>query len=109
MADTTIDEIEETFLTLDQHEYELRLKANSDAEKKAIQSARDAARDAFWAARAKDLTDNDPFVAELKKSLKVANAEMKEQIKAMESFTKIIKSINEAVKIAAAIVTLAGP
>ena len=74
MADTTIEQISETYLTLDRDYEMLRDRFTDDAERSALRSARDAARDAHWAAAARILEDNNPFVVNLKDSLELANA-----------------------------------
>lgn len=108
MHDEIYAEIAETYRLIDGNWDALWNAADTTEEREQLKGARDGARDSFWAASATKLEDNHGLVIATRKSLKEANEELAALITSMESFTKTIKVMTQAVTLAAAVVTLAG-
>ncbi len=108
MSGETLEQIARTFFSIDERMDELSALASTPEEHAQLRGARDAARDTYWAAVAKRLEDNNPMVASTRASLATANEKLSEEIGKMESFAAIINAISSAVRLAAALVTMAG-
>ncbi|MEO7178531.1 MAG: hypothetical protein ABIW83_06790 [Allosphingosinicella sp.] len=101
-------QIERTWLLADRLHDAMFAAATSTDERIRITSARDSARDAYWAAAAKTLADNNAMVVSIRASLDDANGRLEAEIDNMESFAAALNMLTKAVQLAASLVTLAG-
>ena len=96
-------EIEKTYQTIDNNFDIAFKKCKTDKERKALTSARDAARDAFWAATASSLEHNTEDVKQQYDKLKEANKNMKDSVQKLKNVATVINAMEEAVRLAAAL------
>jgi hypothetical protein len=105
-ADVTSNKaIEDTWFSLrrDYDDAQQRLSKKEDRER--LLRDRDLARDAYFAARAKEFDEQDEFIKKTKKELTAATADMKRELASLQNIAAVLKAISSAVKLAA---TLAG-
>ena len=99
--------IADTFLTLDRNFSKLYAACTTDAERMQLTALRDGARDTFWAAQAKSLSDSHEVVVQLREQLNAANSQVVAQLQGLIQIVQALKLIAEAVKTAAALASLA--
>ena len=105
-TDPNLAEIKRTYRLLDDN-FDTIYSACDDDQKKALITARDAARDAFWKAVAEDLTDNHDLVAHTLEELQDTNDQIDKDLKKLEDVSEILETVTQAVKLAAALAVLA--
>ncbi|PMY56167.1 MULTISPECIES: hypothetical protein [Pseudomonas] len=103
---TIVEQAEYVYVKLDE-EYD-RLYSNSSPEdRKHLKAMHGAARDAYWRAESDDLRDDNLYVMRLISALDKTNNDIEQAIQQQLNTTKMIALFAEAVKLAAAVVTLA--
>ena len=107
MGKENLAKIEETFKTIDENFDLVYAKASTDDEREMLSASRDAARDAFWAAVSADLGKSSPLIDKLSDDLDSANARMKESVANLADVSAVIKAMEEAIRLAAALAALA--
>ena len=107
MEKTRLDRIEETFKVIDEGFDEAWGKTSTDEERELLAASRDAARDLFWAAVSADLEKNSPVVSRLVADLDAANDNLKKSLANLADVSAVIKAMEEAVRLAAALAALA--
>jgi len=96
----TYDQIDDNFDTL-------YAECTTADQKQQLKSLLASARDAFFAATAKSLTDNNPTVDALTKELQDTNADLDEQLTDIKDIVAALNLCTEALKLAASLATLA--
>lgn len=99
--------IKNTYDQLDDNFDTLYAKCTTDDQRKQLKSLLASARDAFFAATAKSLTDNNPTVDALTKQLEDTNTDLGKQLAAIKDIAATLALCTEALKLAAALATLA--
>lgn len=99
--------IKNTYDQLDDNFDALYSKCTTDDQKQQLKSLLASARDAFFAATAKSLTDNNPTVDALTKQLQDTNADLGKQLTGIKDIVGTLALCTEALKLAAALATLA--
>ncbi|CAN0578426.1 unnamed protein product [Ectocarpus sp. 12 AP-2014] len=102
-----IEQIERAFYIIDANFSTLYLKSENEASRRSLTAARDAARDTFWAAVAKELEDNHDLVQQTRGELTAASDQLEQMIEETESFAKTIDQIAQVVKLASSLATIA--
>jgi hypothetical protein len=92
---------------LDKNFNALYAQCTTDDQRTNLRSVCSAARDAYWAAVAKSLTDNNPTVDKLTKSLNDTNAQVQAQLGNIKDIVAYINLCTNAVQLAASLATLA--
>jgi predicted nucleic acid-binding Zn-ribbon protein len=108
MASQSFDDVERAWFTIDQNFHDLYAAAGNDAEREQLTQMRDSARDTYWKAVADGLAANDAMVVDTRKQLEAAQAQLDASIADMQNFSETIDRIAQVVRLAAALVTLAG-
>jgi hypothetical protein len=99
--------ITDTFFTLDRNFSNLYAACTTDAQRTQLTALRDGARDTFWAAQAKNLSDSHEVVVQLREQLNAANNKVAAELQGLIQIVQVLKLIAEAVKTAAALASLA--
>jgi hypothetical protein len=99
--------IKNTYDQLDDKFYALYAKCENDDQRQQLKSLLASARDAFFAAAAKSLTDNNPTVIALTKQLQSANGELTNQLADIKDVVSALALGTEALKLAASLAVLA--
>jgi hypothetical protein len=103
----SIDQLKLTMDTLENNFDAAYKAAPDDPSKQALRQALSAARDAYWKAMSDGLTDKNAFVQSLADQLDKKNADLTTATKNLTDFAEFLQTAAEAVKLAAAIATLA--
>lgn len=77
------------------------------AQKKQLRETLSAAEDAYWAAVADALADNNSFVLKIRDDLEQKNREVKGHLRNLQDITVFLRAAAEATRLAAALVRLA--
>jgi hypothetical protein len=107
MANDILAAIKTTFLQIDNSFDELHAKCTTDAQRAQLRSLFASARDTFFAAEAKALTDNNATVVALTGQLQNTNTQIQGQLTNLQNIVEALNLITEAVKLAASLATLA--
>ncbi len=99
--------IKNTYDQIDDNFDALYAKCATDDQKQQLKSLLASARDAFFAATAKSLTDNNPTVDSLTKQLQDTNADLDKQLTDIKDIVATLNLCTEALKLAASLATLA--
>lgn len=102
-----LEEIESTYLTIDQNFDVTFAKCANDDEKTMLVATRDAAKTALWTAVNANLQTNSTFVEKSFQDLKNANLKLKKSIQQLKDISTLINTMEEAVRLAAAVAALA--
>lgn len=94
-------EIEKTYQAIDSNFDTAFKECKADKERKALTSARDAARDAFWSAVASNLANQSDEVEQQYCNLKNANNELDDSLRELKDIATLINVMEEAVRLAA--------
>ena len=100
-------EIEKTYQIIDDNFDTAFKECETDTERKALTAARDAARDAFWAAAASSLVNSTDEVKQQHNTLKKANKNLKRSLKQLKDIATMINAMEEAVRLAVALAVAA--
>jgi hypothetical protein len=103
----SLDDLERTLDLLEENFEAAAARAPDDAARKQLRHALVAARDAFWKASRENLEDDNPFVTKLVDELKEQNQKLADAADGMQDFVAFLDAATEAVKLGAAIATLA--
>lgn len=76
-------------------------------QKKQLRETLSAAEDAYWAAVADALADNNGFVLKIRDDLEAKNREVKGHLRNLKDITAFLRAAAEATRLAAALVRLA--
>ena len=98
--------IETTYKLIDDNFDSIYAKCNAD-QKTALIALRDSARDAYWQAVAKDLSDNHAIVEQTAAELETTNSQIKKDLDGLKDMSSFLDTVTEGVKLAGALVTLA--
>jgi hypothetical protein len=79
----------------------------TDQDRTTVLSQYTAARDTYWAAVAKTLSDNSAFVQSIDSQLQAANGQVATALKDLTQITTFISAAASAIQLAASLVTLA--
>jgi hypothetical protein len=107
MPSTGIEQIQATYLLLDQNFDKLYGACQTDDLKAALQSAYAPARDAFNAVINKTLADSDPLVASDIAQLQQLNSAIKDSLDGLNNVASIIGDVTTAVQLASKLAPLA--
>lgn len=107
MGTTRLDRIEETYKVIDEGFDGAWAKAATDEERELLVASRDAARDLFWAVVSADLEKNSPLITRIVEDLDVANDNLKKSLANLADVSVVIKAMEDAVRLAAALAALA--
>jgi hypothetical protein len=107
MANDILAAIKATYDKLDDSFDDLYSKCATDAQRVQLRSLLNSARDTFFAAAAKALTDNNPLVDTLTKQLQDVNTQVHAQLTSLTNIVATLDLITEAVKLAAPLAKLA--
>jgi len=109
MADESplLSEIKQTYFRLDDDFDEIYAACKTDDQRAALRSLHASARDAFWKAVAEILDDHNPFVMSIYNDLKKSNTSIKKMLDNLKDIVAFLKLATEAVRLAAALATLA--
>ncbi len=99
--------IKDTYDEIDDNFDALYAKCTTDDQKQQLKSLLACTRDAFFAAAAKSLSDNNPTVDTLTKQLQDTNADLGDQLTDIKDIVATLALCTEALKLAAALATLA--
>ena len=99
--------IKQTYDQLDDSFDAIYAKCQTDAQKKQLRSLFASARDTYFAAAAKTLTDKNSTVDALTKQLHDVNQQVQEQLDGLKDIVAVLNLCTEAVKLAASLATLA--
>lgn len=99
--------IKETYDQIDDNFDALYAKCTTNDQKQQLKSLLASARDAFFAATAKSLTDNNPTVDALTKELQDTNSDLDKQLSDIKDIVAALNLCTEALKLAASLATLA--
>lgn len=97
---------EYVYVSLDE-EYDRLYNGSSSEERNHLKAMFGAARDAYWRAESDDLRDDNLYVKNLISQLSQTNGEIKQAIQQQLNVVDTISLFAEAVKLVAAVVTLA--
>lgn len=100
-------EIENTYQVIEQNFDRAFAKCADENEKNMLISGRDAAKTAFWTAVGANLKSDSPSVEKTLNDLKSANVKLKKSLKQLNDADHIIKALEEAVRLAAALAAMA--
>lgn len=106
-AASNLAAIKKTYRLVDESFDAVYARCKTDAQRRRLTECRDAARDAYWAAIAANLADNHGLVAELTGELREANAAIAAKLEDLRDVTEFLARLTRAVKLAAALATLA--
>ena len=106
-GDDILAAIKQTYDQLDDGFDELYAKCQTGAQKQQLRSLFASARDAYFAAAAKALTDKNATVDALNKELHDVNQQVKAQLDDLKDIVALLNLCTEAVKLAASLATLA--
>jgi hypothetical protein len=99
--------ITDLYLFLDTNFDALYSQCKAPREKADLRNVFVAARDAYWAAVAKTLADNNGTVDQITKNLVTTNAQIKGQLDGIQNMAAFINLCTGAVQLAASLATLA--
>jgi uncharacterized phage infection (PIP) family protein YhgE len=103
----SIDDLKTTLDTLESNFDKAYAAAPSAQGKEQLRTLLSAARDAYWKAMADGLSDDNSFVSELSADLRKKNRELIAATEQLQDFTGFLSAAKEAVKLAAAVASLA--
>jgi uncharacterized protein YfbU (UPF0304 family) len=79
----------------------------TDQQRSTVLAQYTAARDAYWAAAAKTLSDNNSVVQSIDQQLQAANAQVAQSLANLQNIAAFISAAAGAIQLAASLVTLA--
>lgn len=100
------EDIKYLYYTIDDNFTEIYSACENDKQKKYATLCRDAARDAYRAAEAVDLSGNSEFVNEIRQDLKKLNVELSESLQEVKDISRVLNTMKDTVRLAASLVTL---
>ncbi len=106
-SDQIKKEIGDLYLHLERNFSKIHGKCQTEAQKKEFLNLYSAARDAFWQAQARTLADNSATVQSIRKELKDTTKQVKSSTKKLKDIVAFLNLVKEAVKLAAAVASLA--
>jgi hypothetical protein len=101
------DAIMDTYTFLETNFDALYAKCNTPQQQSDFRHSYVAARDAYWAAINKSLTDNNPMVDQTTSSLILTNTNLKNALTSIQNMVEFINLCTSAVQLAASLATLA--
>jgi hypothetical protein len=102
-----LGEIERTYFQLRDNFDTAYQKCENYAERQQLRAVYDSARDAYWKAIADSLADDNPVVRGLLDDLKKTNKQVGDMLVDLKNVVSFLHLVTEAVKLAAAVATLA--
>jgi len=105
--DPTLDQIKTTFFSLDDNFDTLYAQCTTDDQRSHLRDLESSAEDAYWKAVADGLVDNNTVVQKFTVQLQDANNQIKTSLENLKDIAAFLNLATEAVKLAAAITTLA--
>src|SRR5689334_7995561 len=100
-------EIERTYFQIRDNFDLAYQKCGSDAERQQLRAVYDSARDAYWKAIADSLADDNAVVRGLLGDLEKTNQRVGDMLSGLQNTVAFLHLATEAVKLAAAVATLA--
>jgi hypothetical protein len=102
-----LGEIERNYRQLDEGFEEAYAACSTAAQRKQLRATLKAAEDAYWAAVASELSDNNAFVLELRKDLADRNREVAARLRELQDIRAFLAAATDATRLAAALSRLA--
>jgi cell fate (sporulation/competence/biofilm development) regulator YlbF (YheA/YmcA/DUF963 family) len=97
----SLEDVRQTFVSLDQQYSMLRLACKTDDDRKALAAKYEQAQANYEAVGEKILSDDDIQVAALSAQLKAANKQVAKLVEQMGDISKVIDGITQAVTVGA--------
>lgn len=105
--DKYLEEIEKTYQTICANFDKIFAQCETDEEKDNLISARNGAKNAFWIAVQGNLAENNDAIEKAHQALLDANQKMIDSIDKLEDVNTAINTMEEAIRLAAAVAAMA--
>lgn len=105
-ASNLFKEIEKQYFLIDLNFNRLHAALGTDAERNELRQTYVTARDNYYAARGKMLSDNDPVLGGLGNQLKALDKQIANDIQSLNNAAAVLRTLSQAVGIAVKIVAL---
>lgn len=107
METTAFEKIQDVYFTLDKNFNALFAACKNDAEKDQLRMDYVKARDAFWEARNKVFSENDPMIKKTSTDLAAAKKQIDSDLASLQLTANTLKLITAAVNFAASLIAFA--
>lgn len=107
VAKQNSDAIKNVHFAIEKNYSKIYAKCKTEQQRKQFRVLAYSARDAFWAAKKKQLDDNNETVKSIRSDLKRITSQLNKDLASLKDVVEILKLVSEGVRLAGSLVTLA--